>query len=177
MNTNRLRRKKLNAVDWIIIFLLIVGIAGIVLRFTVLKSAPDPSTLPDTASKKYYVSFTVKDVRYSLSDYMTAGTEFRFDGSGRQFGTIYGELDIKNALRRYCDSNGNAVAVYNTSDDESAARFDISGTFEVSGKLNDGGVLIIDGNPDESICLNKTISVRSDLMVMDISVTQISESE
>ena len=103
---NNNTKKKINIVDILIIVLLVICIVGLALRFVLIKNTPDPNTLPDVETEKYYVSFITRDLRYSITDYLKDGTELRFSDTNKPFGTVYGSLDVKNAQKRYFNSSG-----------------------------------------------------------------------
>lgn len=172
MENNKTKRK-LNVVDILIIVLLVVCIAGVALRFALIEKTPDPNTLPDVETEKYYVSYIVRDLRYSVTEYMKEGTEFRFADTNNTFGTAYGALDIKNALHRYYNSSGEYVSVYNMASDERAARYDVQGTILVEGKLNEDGILLVNDSASYNVALNKDVALRTDNLYVKLYVTNI----
>ena len=170
---NNNTKKKINIVDILIIVLLVICIVGLALRFVLIKNTPDPNTLPDVETEKYYVSFITRDLRYSITDYLKDGTELRFSDTNKPFGTVYGSLDVKNAQKRYFTSSGEYVSVYNMAEDERVARYDIQGTVLVEGKLNDDGILVINDSASYNVALNKDVMLRSDNLLIKVYVTKI----
>ena len=172
MDNNKTKRKP-NVVDILIIIMLLICIVGIALRFVLIKNTPNPNTLPDIEPEKYYVSYIVRDLRYSVTEYLREGTEFRFSDTNNPFGTTYGSLDVKNAQKRYYTTSGEYVSVYNMAEDERVARYDIQGTFLVEGKLNEDGILLVNDSASYNVALNKDISLRSDNMLIKVYITKI----
>jgi len=174
-------KKKFNIVDILIVVILLLAVAGIGLRALLIKSTPDPMTLPDIEEHEYTVSYIIRDQRESVADYLSDGNLFRFAMTNKVFGTTFGKVNLDDADRHYFDSDGKYVTVKNTADRSEDGkdishlkRFDLTGQFKVKGKLAaDSGVLVITGAENENIALNKPVYIRSDEMIITIYVTSI----
>lgn len=174
-------KKKLNIVDILIIVLLLIAVAGIAARMLLIENTPDPMTLPDIEEQEYTVSYIVRNQRESVADYLTDGNYFRFSVSNKPFGTVLGDPITTNAEVYYTDVDGNHVKTINNPDKgedgydlSHLKRFDITGQFTVKGKLTaDSGVLVITGAETETVALNKSVTLRSDLMTITLYITSI----
>ncbi len=170
---NNTSKKKLNAVDVVIILLLALCLVGVVLRFVVVQTTPDPDTDPDIEYQKYYVSYISRDHRYSIASYLEEGTEFRFFETNNEFGVTTGNVSVSNAEKWYFNDKGEYVKVQNMAEDERAAKFDLRGTFIVEGKYSEEGVFIIKDSEKVNIALNKPFLLRSHEMIISVHVTDI----
>lgn len=179
-------KKKLNIVDILIIVVLLLAIVGIGLRFLLIKNTPDPLTLPDIEEKEYLVSYIVRDFRGSVVNYLEDGTELRFAATNNPFGTTYGTPITDDAERRYYTAEGEYVVVKNLAevsedgkDISHMKRFDIEGKIKVKGKLTNenDGILVINGSETVNVALNKPVSLRSDDLVITVTVTEVAPIE
>ena len=173
----RKNAKRFNTVDVIIVLLLALCLAGIALRFVVIRSTPAESTSTESEFKKYYVSYMIRDERWSMVDYLDKGTEFRFYDTNKVFGKTTSNVKATNALKRYYNDKGEYVSVYNMAEEESVARCDISGSFVVQGKYTEEGVFVIKDSENAPLALNKAVQLRSDEMIVGFTVIDISPAE
>lgn len=179
-------KKKLNVVDVFIIIILALALVGVGARFLLIKNTPSEVTLPDVQEKEYLVSYVSRELRGSVVNYLKEGTEFRFYTSNKPFGTTYGTPTTDDPVRQYKTTDGLSVSVKNLAelstdgkDISHLKRYDIEGKFLVKGKLtkDENGILVITGSEGTSIALNKALSIRSDDMVISITVTSITPIE
>ncbi len=175
---NTRSKKRFNTVDVIIVVLLALCLAGVALRFILIRNTPDDVTSPDIEYKKYYVTYMIREERWSMVDYLEKdGVMFRFYDSNNDFGVTTGSVNATNALKRYYNEKGEYVSVYNMAEEESVARCDISGSFLVEGKYTEDGVFIIKDSEYSPISLNKAVQLRSDEMIVGFTVTDIKPVE
>ncbi len=173
--------KRINIIDIVIIVVMILGLAGVGLRFFVIKSTPDAGTLPDVESKKYLVSYVARDHRSSVVNYLADDKEFRFYESNVVFGKCHGIPERADAEHKYTTSDGQHVTVKNLAevsedgkDISYLKRWDISGKMVVEGKLSqDDGYLIINEAEKTTVALNTPVFLRSDDMIFTITITEI----
>jgi hypothetical protein len=179
-------KKKLNKVDVMIIILLMLCLAGVVLRVFVTASKPEEYTNPDEEVKEYVISYISKDHFSTTKDYLKEGTSFRFHETNNPFGVTLGAPIPTNATKGYYNELGEYVSVTNDAENKLsdnpfaqyiAAKYDIEGEMIVKGKYSKENVFIIEGSEKENITLNKPILLRSDEMVISIVITDIKPAE
>ena len=175
-NKNTAKKKRLGVLDYFIIIVLILCVAGIALRMIFKLNKPEDQTFAHVESETYYVQYIARSQRNIVDDYLGEGTEFRFYGTNEPFGTSFGVPDSEPAEKRYTDSKGEQYLVRNTSDDDRTDREDLRGKFVVKGKLSEDGVLLVDGS-NNIIALNREYSVRSDVMSFSFTVIGITPAE
>ena len=176
------QKKKLSKVDIVILILLFLCLVGVALRVVVTLSEPEEYTNPDEEAKEYLISYITRDHFSTTKDYLKEGTEFRFYETNNPFGTPYGAPRPTNATKWYYNEAAEYVEITNDaenklSDDpfaqKIAAKYDIEGTMIVKGKYSKENVFIIEGSEKENITLNKPILIRSDEMIISITITKI----
>lgn len=183
-NTNQ--KKKLNKVDIVILILLFLCIVGVALRVVVTLNEPEEYTNPDEQAKEYYVSYITRDHYATTKDYLKEGVQFRFYETNNPFGTPYGAPIPTNATKWYYNEAGEYVDINNDAENKLsddpfaqsiAARYDLEGKMIVKGKYSKENVFIIEGSEKENITLNKPILIRSDEMIISITITEITPVE
>ncbi len=174
---NNTAKKKFNAVDVVIVLLLILCLVAVALRFVVVQNTPDPDTDPDIPTQKYYLNYLTRDHRYSVSQYLEEGTEFRFYDTNNPFGTTTGNVEVFDATKWYYNSRGEYISTTNYATDEIAGRCDIKGTLLVEGKYSEEGVFVIEESEKVNIALNKPFLLRSHRMIISVVITDIIPAE
>ena len=167
-------KKRFGVLDFFIILVLVLCLAGIALRFLFKLNAPQDEKFVAVETEEYYVSYISRNQRNVVPEYLTEETQFRFASTNDEFGYPVGKPTVQPAEKRYTGTDGTQYVVYNTSNDDRADRCDLFGTFKVKGKLNNDGVLKVDGS-NSIIGLNKEYVVRCDTMVFKFVVTGITK--
>ena len=175
-NKTNAKKRRLGVLDYFIIIVLILCVAGIALRFIFKLNKPEDKTFAHVESETYYVQYISRSQRNVVDDFLKEGTEFRFFGTNEPFGTSFAVPDSEPAEKRYVNSKGEQILVRNTSDDDRTDKEDLRGKFVVKGKLSEDGVLLVDGS-NNIISLNKEYTVRSDFLVFSFTVTGITPAK
>ncbi len=175
MEENKSSKKRIGVIDVAIIILLILSIVGVAMRFLLVKNSPKNDEFYDLPSEKYLVSFLVREKRFEYAEHMKKGAEFRFGGTNNPFGELAEDVTYNNAEKWYSDG-GKSYMVKNEGADDHQLRYDIYGSFIVEGKMNDSGLLSINdsNSADGVVALYSSIGLRSDDMVINVTVTGIS---
>ncbi len=174
-NKNTTPKKKLGVLDVFIILVLVLCVLGIGLRFVFKLNQPQDESFVAVDTEEYYVSYISRSVRNSVTDYLTEDSAFRFALSNEDFGYPSGTPTVQPAEKRYTGSDGTQYVVPNLPNDDRTDRNDLFGVFKVKGKLNADGVLLVDGSSN-IISLNKEYTVRSDILVLKLTVTAITKA-
>lgn len=169
------KKKRFGVLDFFIILVLVLCIVGIGLRFIFKLNQPQDETFITVETEEYYVSYIARNVRNTVTDYLTEDTEFRFASTNDVFGYPVANPGVEPAEKRYTGTDGTQYVVSNISDDDRMARNDIRGKFKVKGKLNADGVLQVDGS-SSIIGLNKEYTVRSDFLLFKFVAVDITRA-
>ena len=82
-------KKKLNAIDWFIIAVLLLCIAGAAFRVFI---GSDNSLSGAVTMEKHVVFFKVENIRNSSTEYLAPGAVFYIDSTGQYLGEISGNV-------------------------------------------------------------------------------------
>ena len=172
---NTVANKRFGVLDIFIILVVILCAVGIGLRlfFAINRSKDD--SFAESVPEEFYISYISRNVRNTVSDYLTEDTLFRFDSTNDDFGYPFRAPTVQPAEKRYTGSDGAQYIVPNLPNDDRTDRNDIFGMFKVKGRINDEGLLQVDGS-NEIICLNKEYVVRSDFLVFRFIVVGITKA-
>ena len=157
-------KKKIAAVDILIIILILLRLGGIVLRIM----AGEGGVFAGDGKGEYTVSFTVNGQPDEYSSYFSEGTEFAFEG-GEPFGAVAGNATFTPAELHSENSRGEYVHGY-----ASDGTVDIKGTMTVKGTMTDSGFLI---NSNTYIAPNMTVTVSSPDITVTLTVTDITKAD
>jgi hypothetical protein len=174
-NKNTETKKRVGVLDFFIILVLILCVAGIAMRFIFKLNHPQDESFVAVNTEEYYVSYISRNVRNSVPEYLTEDTEFRFAASNEVFGYPFRTPTVQPAEKRYVGSDGTQYKVPNLPNDDRTDRNDVFGMFKVKGKMNADGVLQVDGSTN-IISLNKEYTVRSDILVFKFTVVGITKA-
>ncbi len=123
-------KKKINALDILIIVVLIFCVVSIAFRYYKGEKSESYST-----DGKYAISFTVNDIRYTTADAFVKGDKVYVAWDDRFIGT-FERLDSTNPAAYYATSpKDGVVKVYYPED----TRIDVTGTIISEGYMNDDG--------------------------------------
>lgn len=159
-------KKKLNAIDWFIIAVLLLCIAGAAFRVFI---GSDNSLSGAVTMEKHVVFFKVENIRNSSTEYLAPGAVFYIDSTGQYLGEISGNVTVTPAVYMFEDVNGKYVQAY-APENGDATRVDATGTLIVDGYMSDNGFLL---NGATSLAPGKEITIRSNFIQIKITVTEI----
>ena len=159
-------KKKLNAIDWFIIVVLLLCVAGAAFRVFV---GSDNSLSGTVTMEKHVVFFKVENIRNSSTEYLAPGEVFYIDSTGQYLGEISGNVTVTPAVYMFEDVNGKYVQAY-APENGDATRVDATGTLIVDGYMSDNGFLL---NGATSLAPGKEITIRSNFIQIKITVTEI----
>lgn len=165
------KKIKINALDIFIIVLVIACIVGIIYR----QYSSEFST--KTGEEELYeVYFSVKDISFTVPSYLDTNDKIYFE-SGEFFGNLLNnnDTDTTSALVVapagvvLTDENGNYVSTMYPD----GSRVDANGSILCSCVKNADGRYLLDGT--RYITPGEVISVRTELVDLEITITGISE--
>jgi hypothetical protein len=164
--------RRVNAVDVCIIIIAALAIAGAGLRLYTVKYGSLPGGAPKL--ENYAVSFLVSDIRETSADCFKPGTMFYVEQSSDVFGSLMDNVAVTPAELYIENERGEYILSYAVDDEDTGddGRVDVRGTVLASGIMTDTGFLL-DGNT--YIAPNKTISIQSTEIVVNVLVTDISK--
>ena len=156
-------KRKIAAVDIMILLLLLLCIGGIAVRIVVGDSGLMSGTKGD-----YIVSYVVKAENDEYSPYFTEGHEF-FLESGEAFGTLIADAELPPA-EIYEENADGELKLYYAAD----GTVDFKGTILVRGIMTDSGFLL---NSNTYIAPNMTITVASSDITVELLITDITKAQ
>ncbi len=162
-------RKRISALDVFVIVALVLCVVGAGLRVYMKRFVDNDKPQPEN----YVISFEIKNVRTTSSEYFTDGEIFYMIDGGDVFGEITGNVSITPAEMYVTDSEGNYILTYYP-DNGDSSRIDVSGTMTVSGYCDDNGVFLLGG--DTILTPNRQFDVRSKNITVSLTVTAISKA-
>ncbi|MBE6586969.1 MAG: DUF4330 family protein [Ruminococcaceae bacterium] len=156
-------KKKIAAVDVMIAILLILCVAGIVIRVAV-----GDSGIFASGKGEYIVSYVVRGEDDEYSPYFAEGREF-FLESGEKFGTLIADAELPPAEIYEENPNGD-LELYYAQD----GTVDFKGTLLVKGTMTDSGFLL---NSNTYIAPNMTVTVSSSDITVELLITDITKAQ
>lgn len=155
--------KGLNALDWIIIIILVFCAVCFGLRYR------EKQEVINTASEgKYRISFQVKDVRYTTADAFVSGDKVFVATDNVCIGT-FEALDSNNPAAHYEeDMKGGFIKVYYPE----GTRVDLTGTIISEGLMNDDGFFV---GGSYFLAPGKQFTIYTGHVFVEIVVTGVSE--
>ena len=171
--TARKNRPHFNAIDAMIIILVIVAIVGVYFRYTIIDFLTGDRNIDD-----YVVSFSIENIRYTTPNYMNVGDKVYFASSGELLGTLTSEsennkepLNITLASENFTDSNGNIVEVFYPEE----SRVNAKGRMLCKGNYSYAGGFSVDGN--EYIAAGQSVEVYTEKVTVTLKKTAIEKYE
>lgn len=157
------QKKRIAAIDVLIILLLMLCIAGVAVRIAVGENG----LFSNDEKGSYIISYVIEGEKDEYSNYFTEGREFFFE-NGESFGTLSGNATFTPA--RIIGENSRGEAVINYATDGSV---DITGTFLSRGTMTESGFLL---NSNTYLAPNMTVMVVSSDITAEITVTDITKA-
>ena len=160
---NNQPKKKIAAIDVLIVLLLMLCVAGVAVRIAVGENG----LFSGEEKGSYVVSYVIEGEKDEYSNYFSEGAEF-FLENGDRFGSLSGNATFTPAKILGENSRGEAVISY-----AADGTVDITGTFLVKGTLSESGFLL---NSNTYIAPNMTVTVVSSDITATITVTDITKA-
>lgn len=158
------KKKKIAAVDVLIVILLVLCVAGIGLRIAVGENGLFYADTKD----EYLVSYVIYSESDEYSALFAEGCEFFFE-SGERLGTVTGTPSLTPSKIVNKTSSGNYTVSY-----ANDGTVDIKGTVLVRGTMTDSGLLV---SSSTYIAPNMTVSVASSDISADMHITDIKAAQ
>lgn len=165
---DRRDRPHFNAVDAMIIILVVFAVIGIYFKYNII----DLLTA-DSPNDEYIVSFSIKDIRYTTPNYMDIGDTVYFASSGEELGTLLSASENQSVLNTapssvyVADGEGSAQQVFYPEQ----TRVDATGRLLCVGSYTPEGGFCIGG--DTYIAAGQTVSVYTERVSVVLTVTSI----
>ena len=166
---DRLNRPHFNALDAIIIILVIAAIVGVYFRYSILDIIKG-----EGASKDYVITYSLDDIRYTTPTYIHVDDSVYFTSNGKLFGTLLSEsenqdaLNIMPASKSFVDSNGEVREVFYPNNE---SRVTARGRLLCSGYYDSDGGFYVDGNI--YIAAGQTVAVRTETVSVNMRILSI----
>ena len=158
-----------NAIDAMIIILVILAIVGIYFRHNILELLSS-----DKNNDQYVVSFSIEDIRYTTPNYINIGDKVYFASNGELLGTLMSEsenqsaLNITPASKYFTSSDGKIIEAHYPNEE---SRVNARGRMLCIGGYNEDGGFCIDGKT--YIAAGQAIEVHTEYVTVTITVTSI----
>lgn len=169
-NSVKTPKRRIGVLDVCILVAIVVIIAGVAARFILrdTSSMAQPKVLAN-----YLVDFEIKDIRGTSEKYLKTDSAFYLDETGDYLGVVYKKEVLSDpAMTEYVTPEGEVVYAANTRDiGDDLCRIDVTGTFLVSGYVDDNGFFLLNGN--RYLGLSKEVAVRSRELMVNIIITDI----
>ncbi len=169
-NSGKIQKRHIGVLDVCILVALVAIIAGVAARFILRDNS---SMAQPKALQNYLVDFEIKDVRGTSEKYLKTDSPFYLDETGDYLGVVYKKEVLSDpAMTEYVTPEGNVVYVPNLRDaGDDLCRIDVTGTFLVSGYVDDNGFFLLNGN--RYLGLSKEVAVRSRELMVNVIITDI----
>lgn len=169
-NSVKTPKRRIGVLDVCILVAIVVIIAGVAARFILRDTS---SMAQPKALANYLVDFEIKDIRGTSEKYLKTDSAFYLDETGDYLGVVYKkEVLYDPAMTEYVTPEGEVVYAANTRDiGDDLCRIDVTGTFLVSGYVDDNGFFLLNGN--RYLGLSKEVAVRSRELMVNIIITDI----
>jgi len=169
MNTNdEKRRRGITALDAVVVILVILCVAGLVIRIAIGRDGVIPEGAPESA--EYAVAFEISKLRASSGSDIAAG-EVLYTEDGRVFGTVTDQVSVTPAKIYTEDDEGRYILSYSGSEGGDGSLVDIRGTASVEGSEVDYGFLVgsnILATPGREIVLH-TDKLTATVRILDVT--------
>ena len=169
-NSVKTPKRRIGVLDVCILVAIVVIIAGVAARFILRDTS---SMAQPKALANYLVDFEIKDIRGTSEKYLKTVSAFYLDETGDYLGVVYKKEVLSDpAMTEYVTPEGEVVYAANTRDiGDDLCRIDVTGTFLVSGYVDDNGFFLLNGN--RYLGLSKEVAVRSRELMVNIIITDI----
>ena len=176
--TGEKARFRLNAIDVLVIVLVVVCIAGVILRHTVLENMNFGGE-----EKDYYITFTVSSISYSQLQLIDlAKDEAETNGNWVYLSDGYTKLGNLTALGEqnkesfvYKNGNGKTVSVvYSDNEADEDVPWSLTGKILCKGNYSENGGFLLNGN--QFISPNTELEVCMKYCDFTLKIIDISES-
>lgn len=162
-------RPRFNAVDAMIIILVIAAIVGVYFRYTIIDFLTR-----DRNIESYVVSYSIEDIRYTTPNYISVGDKVYFESDGELMGELISEseknkepLNITLASKNFTDSKGNIVEVFYPEE----TRVNAKGRMLCLGSYSETGGFSLEGN--RYIAAGQYVDVYTDNVTVTLKITAI----
>ena len=156
--------KRINAADIMIVFLVIVFIAGMVLRFGVLDKIERRAN-----DKSATVSFVIEGISATSAEYITVGDKMYISDGNVELGEV-ASVGLPEPSVVYYHSDDGSILSYSSVD----GKVNISGSLTVKGSMTEQGFLL---GGTSYIAPNMSLLVQSGKISVSILVTNIEVAE
>ena len=168
-NKNRI---KFRALDVVIIVLVLASLVGVYFRYNIVDMIVGARNLDD-----YAITFEIKDIQDSTKDKFELGNKIYYRSNGELLGELIpvtensdAPVSHTHAIKTVIPAGENkAVEVYYPLDE---GRIDVLARMTCKGRLSDNGGFLVGGT--EYITPGQTLSVMTDYVTFDITITSIS---
>ena len=169
-NSGKIQKRHIGVLDVCILVALVAIIAGVAARFILRDNS---SMAQPKALQNYLVDFEIKDIRGTSEKYLKTDSSFYLGETGDYLGVVYKKEVLSDpAMTEYVTPEGNVVYVPNLRDaGDDLCRIDVTGTFLVSGYVDDNGFFLLNGN--RYLGLSKEVAVRSRELMVNVIITDI----
>jgi len=172
MNANKEKKRHFGALDVMIIILVAACLISFGYRYFSMQSSDQNQ---NTQLENYIVSIKISNIRNSSAqNYMEKGTNFYLKESGELFGSLREGVTIGDATTYYELSDGTVVLAKNNATGD-LYRVDVEASFDVQGKTDGNGSLLLGGN--RYVALNKEIEIYSKYVTYNVVVTGITKAQ
>ncbi len=160
--------KRISALDIFAALLLILCVAGLVIRLTVGREGVLPEGAPE--SDDYAVSFEIAGQRSSAGTGLSAGDVF-YTEDDAVFGTVTDQISVTPARIYTENEEGRLTLGYSSSEGDSGL-VDIRGTMTVVGYPVDYGFL---AGGKTYVAPNHTLILHTDKMTVSVRITDVTK--
>lgn len=169
-NGGTTRKKHIGVLDVCILVAFLVIIAGVSVRWVLRDNS---NVAQPQALQNYLVDFEIKNIRGTSEKYLKMDSAFYLDETGDYLGTIYnGEVLADPTVTEYVTPEGDIVLVTNSRDSgDDLCRIDVTGTFLVSGYVDEDGFFLLNGN--RYLGLSRDVTVRSREISVSLTITDV----
>lgn len=168
---NNKEKKRLGALDALIIIVLVICIVSIGLRvFSTIRSETSANVQLDS----YIISFKVSNIKdSSAKNYFETGTNFYLSDSNVLLGSLREGVIVKDAETYYETEDGKVVLVTNNAVGD-LYRVDVEASLEAQGRVDANGAFYLGGNI--FIAPNKEIMIYSKYLSITVVITDIQKA-
>lgn len=161
--------RRVSALDIFIVILVLMCIAGVIVRIYVGSEGILPVLDPDIA--EYAVSFEVKQAKASISGYLSSGEKL-WTENGELFGTVSDNVTVTPAQVFVEDKDGKYISVYSSADIGDNSLVDIKGSVVTEGYMSDYGFLV---GGETYVAPNYEIELHTEKATVTVIITGISK--
>lgn len=168
MSKNKAKSAKFNAIDALIILLVIACIASIVYKAVIASDVGGDSDLAE-----YRVYFKIDDIKSTSAGYFHTGDTVRLKNNGREVGVLDGIVQHVPAVGAY-NENGEEVFYPDIPDQTitNDTRYSLVGYITVRGEMTDKGFLL---NGESYVAPNSTLDILTEWVDCSIRIISINE--